>query len=407
MSVLKNIFFPVATVIVITGLLVSCGNKEKSYFTETAVVEKGTIINTVTATGTLQALQTVDVGTQVSGVISKIYVDFNSQVKKGDVIAELDKTPLLVALRNAEAGLEDAQAEHRLYTSKFERSKALFEKEMLSQSEFDDAQYMWSKTGAALKIAESNYEKAKINLNYATIYSPIDGVVLSREVDEGQTVAANFSAPVLFRIANDLTRMQVEANIDEADIGKVKQNQSVTFTVDAFTDVQFVGVISEIRLQSVITSNVVTYTVIVEAANPDKKLMPGMTANISITTEELQNVLVIPHNAIQLELDSEIVASYNKSVKENQPTVKYEIKRRQKEAQVKTVWVKHDNVFEAQKIETGSADDLYIEVKSGLIVNDIVLMDLKTLTESTGASEQKKSPFMPSPPQKKDRKMYR
>ena len=217
----KHIIFSISGVVLVIILFFFFkGKKNSSVFSfETEKVTQGNVVNTVTATGTIQALKTVDVGTQVSGVIRKIYVDFNSVVKKGQILAELDKTPLLASLENAKASLEDAKADINYQTSNFERVKALYDKSLVAKTDFDLAQYNFLRAKASLKNAQSNFDKATINLSYATIYSPIDGVVLNRAVDEGQTVAASFNTPTLFSIANDLTQMQVEANIDEADIG--------------------------------------------------------------------------------------------------------------------------------------------------------------------------------------------
>lgn len=395
----------IIVILVVTAFIVrSCGHKKDPYTVETVKVFRGNVVNTVTATGTLEALKTVEVGTQVSGVISKLYADYNSHVKKGELLAELDKTPLIATLSNAQASLDDAKAELNYISSKYQRVKLLYDKQMVAQNDYDEALYSFSKANAAMKIAKSNFDKAKINLAYATIYSPIDGVVLSREVSEGQTVAANFSAPTLFRIANDLTKMQVEANIDEADIGLVKQNQSVEFTVDAFPDLKFKGKVTEIRLQSTITSNVVTYTVIVEAENPEMKLMPGMTANISINVEEADGILCVPTKAIQLRLDSATLTGYYKSLPpqvrkevELPPAVESKKKNDGLTSHQAKVWVKRGQRLKSLIIEIGASDDANVEVKSGLQEGDEVLTGISK-TEIKSSGEQSRSPFMPTPP---------
>ena len=222
------------------------------------------------------------IGTQVSGVIKKIYVDFNSNVKNGQLLAELDKTPLQTQVQQAQASLDDSKSEVEYQKASFERFKALLDKKLVEQADYDQVKYSYNKALANLKTAQAGYDKAIVNLNYASIYSPIVGVILNRAVDQGQTVAASFSTPNLFTIGNDLTMMQVQANVDEADIGQLQKGQPVSFTVDAYPTESFKGDVRQIRLQPVVTSNVVTYTVIVNAPNPEFKLMPGMTANITV-----------------------------------------------------------------------------------------------------------------------------
>ncbi len=278
---------------------------------ETVTLTRGTISNTVTATGTLEAITTVEVGTQVSGVIEKLLVDFNSEVKKGQVLAKLDQTPLIAQLEQSKASVDQAQAEVNYQKANFERNKVLADKKLIAQSDFDLVVYNYEKAVASLKNARSVYEKNRINLAYATIYSPIDGIILDRAVDEGQTVAASFNTPTLFTIANDLTRMRVEASVDEADIGQVKMGQRTEFKVSAYPSRIFNGTVTEIRLQPVTTNNVVTYTVVVDAPNPDKELMPGMTADITIYTEEKSNILVVPGKATRFTPDQNLLEAYN------------------------------------------------------------------------------------------------
>ena len=306
------------TVIVIITSLVffvagACHKGEKSYTYETAIVKKGSIINTITATGTVEADTTVLIGTQVSGVIKKIYVDFNSNVKKGQLLAELDKTPLQTQVQQAQASLDDSKSEVEFQTATYERYKALLDKKLVAQADYDQVKYSYDKAKANLKTAQAGYDKAIVNLNYASIYSPIIGVVLNRAVDQGQTVAASFSTPNLFTIGNDLTQMQVQANVDEADIGQVRTDQPVSFTVDAYPNETFKGSVRQIRLQPVVTSNVVTYTVIVNAPNPEKKLMPGMTANITVLVQKIDSVLTIPGKALRFTPDAAYLAEYMKN----------------------------------------------------------------------------------------------
>ena len=291
----------------------SCHRGNKGYTLETATVKKGSIINTITATGTIEADTTVLIGTQVSGVISKIFVDFNSVVKKGQLLAVLDTTPLQTQVRQAQASLEQAKGEVEYQKATYERYQALLDKKLIAQADYDQVKYNYSTALANLKTSRAGYDKAIVNLNYATITSPIKGVILNRAVDQGQTVAASFSTPNLFTIANDLTQMHVEADIDEADIGQVRQGQPVDFTVDAYPTEVFKGDIRQVRLQPTVTSNVVTYTVIVNAPNPEKKLMPGMTANITVLVQKIDSVLVVPGRAMRFTPDAAFMAEYMKA----------------------------------------------------------------------------------------------
>ena len=308
-----NWIFYSLIIVLLSGTATSCHKSDKSYVYETAVVKKGSIVNTITATGTVQADTTVLIGTQVSGVIKKIYVDFNSHVKKGQLLAELDKTPLQTQVQQAQASLDDSKSEVAFQTATYERYKALIDKKLVAQADYDQVKYSYDKALANLKTAQAGYDKAIVNLNYASIYSPIVGVVLNRAVDQGQTVAASFSTPNLFTIGNDLTMMQVQANVDEADIGVLRTAQPVDFTVDAYPNETFKGTVRQIRLQPVVTSNVVTYTVIVNAPNPEMKLMPGMTANISVLVQKLDSVLVVPGKALRFTPDAAFLAEYQKN----------------------------------------------------------------------------------------------
>ena len=267
--------------------------------------EKGKIETTITATGEIQPVYKVTVGTQVSGIVEKLYVDYNSTVKKGDLLAELDKSNLREQVKQSKANLSTAQSSKDLAQKNFDRIKRLYENKAATQEEYDQSESTLLQAKNQLISAQSNYENAVTNLKYAEIYSPIDGVILNKEVEEGQTVAASFSTPTLFTIANNLTEMQVEANIDEADIGQVKEGQRVVFTVDAFPEDKFTGTVQQLRLNPTVTSNVVTYKVIIAAPNEDNKLYPGMTANVSIVVNEQEGVLV-PLEATYFELTPDI-----------------------------------------------------------------------------------------------------
>ena len=276
------------------------GNKDAAAVQyRTAKVEMGDLRIVVTATGTLQADTTVQVGTQVSGIIDKILVDFNSIVRKGQVVALLDTTYLAAAVEDASSSMYRAQVQVNLTKRNYDRNKQLFDEKVIAQSDYDQSLSDYETAQGNARSAKSALTRAKINLKYATIVAPVSGVVISRNVDRGQTVAASFSTPTLFAIANDLTKMQVQASIDEADIGKIQVGQDVTFTVDAYPELSFTGTVRQIRLQPVVLQNVVNYTVIIDVPNPDLKLMPGMTANITVKIQETLGVLKIPASALK------------------------------------------------------------------------------------------------------------
>ncbi len=303
----KVILFTALGIIILALLLIfkPFSKKTASYTFETVRVEKGRISNTVTATGTIEAVTSVEVGTQVSGIIEKIYVDFNDQVKQGQLLAQLDKKQLSAQLEQSRATLDQAQAQLTYQESTFSRLKVLYEKQLIAQSDYDQAFYNYENAKASLKNAKSSYDRNLVNLNYATITSPIDGVVLNRAIEEGQTVAASFNTPTLFTIVNDLTQMEVEASVSEADIGQVKNGQRVEFSVDAYPDKKFEGSVSEVRLQPTTTNNVVTYAVILSAPNPGKLLMPGMTADATIFVEEKDSTLFLAGKATRFTPDAE------------------------------------------------------------------------------------------------------
>lgn len=424
------------SVIIIALILIiplSCHKKEKKYTFETAVVKKGSIRNTVTATGTVQADTTVLIGTQVSGVIKKIYVDFNSHVKKGELLAELDKTPLQTAVQQAQASLDDAKSEVGFQTATYERYKALLDKKLVAQADYDQVKYNYDKARSNLKTAQAGYDKAIVNLNYASIYSPIVGIVLNRAVDQGQTVAASFSTPNLFTIGNDLTQMQVQANVDEADIGMMRISQPVDFTVDAYPNESFKGTVRQIRLQPVVTNNVVTYTVIVNAPNPGQKLMPGMTANITVLVEQVDSVPVVPGKALRFTPEADYLAGIMKNTpnaSQGNSTPRTaggqdgsNMQRRpfgqgassggftqgsgqqqgtgsfggMKGKKPVFVWVKEGENIHRVRIETGAVDGTNAEVKSGLKEGDEIVISM-TLAGKAAADNATRSPFMPQRP---------
>jgi HlyD family secretion protein len=404
----KTIIQIVSVVIIIsivTIVLKACQSTKSEIKFETTLVSKGSISNTVTATGTIQAIKTVAVGTQVSGVIKKIYVDFNSVVKKGQILARIDETPLLASLDQSKSAVVSAEADLQFKKATYDRTKALFEKKLIAKADYDQAVLNYDQSKANLSSAKSNNDRNKINLEYATIYSPIDGVVLNRAVDEGQTVASSFNTPTLFSIANDLTQMRVEANVDEADIGQIKLGQRVEFNVDAYQDIKFTGTVTQIRLQPVVTSNVVTYTVIIEAPNPDKKLMPGMTANASIFVDEAKDLLVVDSKALRFTPDSKLMGEYLKKFPQSAKTkINQELSSKAKSAkgvnnQSSTLWIKKGNEIEPVKIVTGLSDGTKIEIKTGVSDGDEVIFAMQSTTNSdTAKKETVSSPFMPKRP---------
>jgi len=402
----KKIIYTMSTVALLAiGLVVfkSCKSSSQTFAFETDRIGKGTISSTVTATGKLEAITTVEVGTQVSGVIDKIYVDFNSQVKKGQLLAKIDETPLLAQLEQTKASVDQAEAEVLYQKANFDRYKVLSEKKLIAQSDFDLVVYNLNKAIANRNSAKSVYDKNKINLAYASICSPIDGVILDRAVDEGQTVAASFNTPTLFTIANDLTQMRVEANIDEADIGQIRMNQRVEFTVDAFPDLKFTGLVTEIRMQPVVTSNVVTYTVIIQAPNPEKKLMPGMTASTTIFVNEKSDVLVIPGKALRFNPDQATYTAYLKSLPAEMakklpsklPVVDLV---NQKSS---FVWTKNGQLIQRNEVKIGENDGINYELVSGLNQGDEIILSLTAEKAETQTKTTAKSPFMPTRPGQK------
>jgi HlyD family secretion protein len=266
----------------------------------TVTVSQGNLRQVVTATGEIRPLNTIRVGSQVSGLIEQIYVDFNSKVKKGDVLLTIDRSVLQASVDEAKASLMSAESQRNFDSAEFNRSKMLYSDGFIARAEMEQAQTKFETSEQAVRRARSQYDRATTNLDYATIISPVDGTVISRKVDRGQTVAASFQAPDLFEIAEDLTRMQIETSVSEADIGMVKEGQKVTFTVDAFPTQTFEGDVRQIRLSPTTTSNVVVYTVVIDVDNKDLRLMPGMTAFVTIEIATREDVLKAPNSAFLL-----------------------------------------------------------------------------------------------------------
>lgn len=388
-----------AVAVVAIGLSLTREKGKQALSLEVSAVSSGTMISTVTATGTVQPIDQVDVGTQVSGVINNVYVDFNSQVKRGELLAEIDKSTLSAKLLQTKASLASAQNEFTYQEQNYNRTKRLFETGMVSDVDYESAVYKYNNAKLTVERLRSEVEQAEVNLSYASITSPIDGVVLARNIEAGQTVAASFNTPTLFSLARDLTRMQVEANIDEADIGQVLQGQRVTFTVDAYPNDEFTGVVTQIRLEPTVVSNVVTYTVIIEAENPELKLMPGLTASITVITKELNNIALIPAKAVRYTPSAQLAAQYAVvpfQMPENARPNGVEGERPAQASKPSFVWVKNGNQVLARMVKTGMDDGARVQVLKGLEVGDsIVVAEVKP---SVKVEAQAKSPFMPQPP---------
>jgi len=405
------IYIGSAVVVLAAGFLIykSVTKTKQTVSLETAKVERGTISNTVTATGTLEAVKTVDVGTQVSGVIEKLFVDYNSQVKKGQLLAQLDETPLLAQLDQSKAAVDQAEAQVKYQKATYERYKALLAKKLIAQSDFDLAEFNYNNAVGSLNSAKSQLDRNKINLSYARIYSPIDGTVLNRAVEVGQTVAASFNTPTLFTIANDLTQMRVEAKVDEADIGQLISGQRVEFTVDAFPLKKFNGEVTEIRLQPVTTNNVVTYTVVIGAPNPDNILKPGMTANATFFVTERKNILLVSAKAARFTPDPETMMAYMPPMgKDGAPAAGFSAPpmppmgegamsmEGAKNDSIHTVWIKGTNgALHPQKITVGVTDEINFEVINGLKEGDEVVTSMTIAGANTLNGKKSTSFFKP------------
>lgn len=365
-----------------------------AFHLETTKMSLNKITTTVTATGTIDPITEITVGTQVSGIISKIYVDYNSVVKKGQILAELDKTNLQSDYNSQLLNLTSSKTQYNFQKKNFDRSRELHDKNLISDIDFETAKYNYELAESTYKLNQTNLKKAKTNLDYATIHSPIDGVIISRAVEQGQTVAASFSTPTLFDIAQDLTKMQVVANVDEADIGNVKEGQRVTFTVDAFPNDQFSGKVTQVRLKSTVTSNVVTYQVVVNTPNKDFKLKPGLTANITIYTVEKNDIKTLPNKVFNFKPDIESLINRKYTVFENK-----EISKNMNEKQ-RIIWVQDGNTIKNKVVETGDADVSNTEIITGLSDKELVILDQKSLTAVPTLPNQstEKSPFMPQRP---------
>ena len=377
-----------AAAVAVCCILAFCGKGKHEISYETAVVDEGNISNSVTATGTIEPVTSVDVGTQVSGIVANIYVDYNSVVKKGQVIAELDKTNLVSQVNTAKASLNNAQSQLTYQRANYNRYSTLYKKGLVSADEYETALLAYRQAQDEVKQRRESLLQAQTNLGYATITSPVDGVVLSREVEEGQTVAASFETPTLFTIAQDLTDMRVIADVDEADIGEVREGERVTFTVDAYPDDTFNGTVTQVRQEGNTEDNVVTFEVVISAPNKDLKLKPGLTANVTIYTLDKQNVMSVPNKALRFTPTKELIG----------------------DAQVKDckgknkVWTFSNNVFTAHPVTVGISDGVNTELLGGVKKGTRVVTEIKVdqgkagMPPMGGDGPQESSPFAPKGP---------
>jgi len=373
----------VVAVMAVAVWLLSGGKKEEKVAFSIAKVENTSIQTSITATGTIEPVTSVTVGTQVSGIVSRLYVDYNSVVKKGQVIAELDKTNLISELNAQKANLSSAESTLNYRQSNYNRYKTLYEKGLVSADDYENARLQYQTALQQVNSAKESVQRAQTNLGYATITSPIDGVVLSKSVEEGQTVASSFNTPELFVIAQDLTDMRVIADIDEADIGGVQEGQRVSFTVDAFPEDSFEGRVTQVRQQAATSSNVVTYEVVISAPNADLKLKPGLTANVTIYTLELNNVLAVPSKALRF-TPNEMLLGKGQTIEDTEGEHK--------------VWTREGDVFKAHKVEIGTSNGMLTEILSGVSAGTEVLTDFSIGGGGDDPQqEQASNPFMPRP----------
>ena len=379
----------VVVVAAVAAWSMSGGKKEQEITFDTAKVAPATIKNSVTATGNVEPVTSVTVGTQVSGIISKLYVDYNTVVKKGRIIAELDKTNLISELNTAKANLASAQSTLNYETANYKRYSTLYKKGLVSADEFDTAKLNYEKAKESVASSREMVQKAQTNLSYAIITSPIDGVVISKSVEEGQTVAASYATPELFTIAKDLKDMQVVADVDEADIGDVKEGERVTFTVDAYPNDTFEGTVTQVRQEATTTNNVVTYEVVISAPNKELKLKPGLTANVTIYTAERQNVLSVPTKALRFTPTQDLI----KGAKIIDCNGKNK------------VWTREGKTFKAHSVQIGMSDGVNTEILGGISNGQVIVTDAKAVTEEDkqqgGADSGESSPFSPKRPGKK------
>ena len=372
----------VVVIVAVAAWALSGGKKEEEINFKEEAVSLETLQSSVTATGTIEAVTSVTVGTQVSGIVNKLYVDYNSQVKKGQVIAELDKTNLLSELNTAKANLESAQSNLNYQSANMNRYHTLYKKGLVAADDYENALLTYRQAKEQVATAKESVQKAQTNLGYATITSPIDGTVISKSVEEGQTVAASFSTPELFTIAKDLTNMQVIADVDEADIGDVKEGNRVTFTVDAYPDDTFEGTVKQVRLEATTTNNVVTYQVVISAPNADLKLKPGLTANVTIMTQERSGVLAVANKALRFTPTKETVGKDIKIV---------DCKGKNK------VWTLANKTLTAHPVTIGQSDGIHTEITKGLKKGQKIVTEIVVNTPEDDGEEQQSQGLISGP----------
>ncbi len=390
----KKIILIVVAIIAVIGLciwLFSGSSAKRKVTFVTATVSKGEISESVTATGTIEPVTEVEVGTQVSGIIDKIYVDYNSIVTKGQLIAMMDRVTLESELASAQAAYDGAKADYEYQKKNYERNKGLHDKQLISDSDYEQAEYNYLNAKSTYDSNKASLAKAERNLSYTIITSPIDGIVISREVEEGQTVASGYETPTLFNIAADLTQMQVVADVDEADIGGVEEGQRVSFTVDAFPQDVFEGEVTQIRLgestdNSSTSTTVVTYEVVISAPNPDLKLKPRLTANVTIYVLDKKDVLRVPSRALRFTPEEPLITKKDVI---NDCNAEHK------------VWTQQGNTFTAHAVEVGISNGTYTEILGGISEGTAVITEAtigQTETEASSSSTTETNPFMPSPP---------
>jgi HlyD family secretion protein len=401
----RIIWGSIAAVLVLAiAVWIIIGKKKFEEVTLTAEVAKMDSLEIiVTATGEIQPVYKVEVGTQVSGIVEKLYVDFNSKVEKGDLLAELDRSTLQEQVNQATATLSNAESNLTLAKQSYDRIKALYENKAATQTSYEEATNQYIQAKNQVLTAKSDLQRAQVNLSYSKVYSPIAGIVLNKAVEQGQTVAASFNTPTLFTIANNLKQMQVEAKVDEADIGQIRMGQNVTFTVDAFPHNVFRGTVKQVRLEPVVTSNVVTYTVIIDAPNPDEKLFPGMTASVNIIIEKQAGV-VVPTEALFFTLNpiTQKIMTEKGSTFQNLFKNEEELTNSLKEINKKTVWIKKGNQFEERLVTVGIDDGANTLIVSGIKAGEEVVVSEAQLGFRNGKDDERSS-FMPQPPGQKKR----
>lgn len=398
MSKKVKIILTVLVLLIVIGIIWTCSDSGSKYKVtyEFENVQKRDISSSVTATGTVEPVTKVEVGTQVSGIVSKLYADYNSIVKKGDIIAELDKTNLFNELASAKSNLASSKSEYEYQLKNYTRMKTLHEKQLISDNDYESAVLSYEKAKNTYEMNHIEVNKAQTNLGYATITSPIDGVVLSREVEEGQTVNAGMETPTLYIIARDLTDMRVIADVDEADIGGVTEGQRVTFTVDAYPNDTFEGKVTQVRQEATEESNVITYEVVISAPNPDLKLKPGLTANVTIYTLEKNHVLSVPAKALRFTPNKSLISPEDEVV---------DCEGNHK------VWTREGQTFKAHSVEVGISNGSLTEILSGIgegtqVITDVTVGQMpgnSNANASTNSESQERSPFAPGPRGKKNK----